>query len=173
MTFSKDKLCSACEKGKQCKASFKSKQCFSVTSAFHLFHMYLLGPVYVSSLGGKKYTLVIVDDYSRYTWVFFLRSKSNSTEKLISFIKKMETLNGQLVRTIRSDHGTEFRNSVLETFCEDKGISQNFSAVRNPEQNGVAKRQNRTLIEAARTMLREAGLKTHFWAEAVNSTCFA
>ena len=162
MSFSKDKLCSACEKGKQHRASFKTKQCFSVTSAFHLLHMDLFGPVNVSSLGGKKCTLVIVDEFSRYTWVFFLRSNSDATEEIINFVKKMENLNGQLVHMIRSDHGIEFKNSVLEAFCEDKGISQNFSTVKTPEQNGVAERRNQMLIETTRTMLSDGGRKTHY-----------
>ena len=116
--------------------------------------------------------MVIVDEFSRYTWVFFLRAKSDTPEEIISFIKKMETLNNLIVRSIRSDHGTEFKNSILDEFLENKGISQNFSTVRTPQQNGVAERRNRTIIEAARSMLSEANLATQFWAEAVNTACF-
>ncbi|KAJ9566852.1 hypothetical protein OSB04_002818 [Centaurea solstitialis] len=86
--------------------------------------------------------------------------------------RHMERLNNLTVRSIRSDHGTEFKNSTLETFFEQKGITQNFSYVRTPQQNGVAERRNRTLIEAARSMLSEANLATQFWAEAVNTACY-
>ena len=84
----------------------------------------------------------------------------------------MEVLNNLTVRSIRSDHGTEFKNSDLDQFFEEKGISQNFSTVRTPQQNGVAERRKRTLIEAARSMLSEANLATQLWAEAVNTACF-
>ncbi|KAJ9542417.1 hypothetical protein OSB04_028923 [Centaurea solstitialis] len=170
--YTKVSLCSACEKGKQTRASFKSKQISSISSPLQLLHMDLFGPVNVQSIAGKKYTLVIVDEYSRYTWVFFLRSKSDAPEEIILFVRKMERLNNLTVRSIRSDHGTEFKNSTLETFFDQKGISQNFSSVRTPQQNGVAERRNRTLIEAARSMLSEANLATQFWAEAVNTACY-
>ncbi|KAJ9560217.1 hypothetical protein OSB04_005377 [Centaurea solstitialis] len=170
--YTKESLCSACEKGKQTRASFKSKQISSISSPLQLLHMDLFGPVNVQSIGGKKYTLVIVDEYSRYTWVFLLRAKSDAPEEIILFVRKMERLNNLTVRSIRSDHGTEFKNSTLESFFEQKGISQNFSSVRTPQQNGVAERRNRTLIEAARSMLSEANLATQFWAEAVNTACY-
>ncbi|KAJ9565666.1 hypothetical protein OSB04_001632 [Centaurea solstitialis] len=170
--YTKVSLCSACEKGKQTRASFKSKQISSISSPLQLLHMDLFGPVNVQSIAGKKYTLVIVDEYSRYTWVFFLRSKSDAPEEIILFVRKTERLNNLTVRSIRSDHGTEFKNSTLETFFDQKGISQNFSSVRTPQQNGVAERRNRTLIEAARSMLSEANLATQFWAEAVNTACY-
>ncbi|KAJ9557962.1 hypothetical protein OSB04_012576 [Centaurea solstitialis] len=170
--YTKVSLCSACEKGKQTRASFKSKQISSISSPLQLLHMDLFGPVNVQSIAGKKYTLVIVDEYSRYTWVFFLRSKSDAPEEIILFVRKMERLNNLTVRSIRSDHGTEFKNSTLETFFDQKGISQNFSFVRTPQQNGVAERRNKTLIEAARSMLSEANLATQFWAEAVNTACY-
>ena len=108
---------------------------------------------------------------SRYTWVSFIRSKSDTPDEIISFVTKMEALNNLIVRSIRSDHGTEFK-SALDQFFEEKDISQNFSTVRTPQQNGVAERRNRTLIEAARSMLSEANLATQFWAEAVNTVCF-
>ncbi|KAJ9541588.1 hypothetical protein OSB04_028094 [Centaurea solstitialis] len=158
--YTKVSLCSACEKGKQTRASFKSKQISSISSPLQLLHMDLFGPVNVQSIGGKKYTL------------FFLRSKSDALEEIILFVRKMEKLNNLSVRSIRSDHGTEFKNSTLETFFDMKGISQNFSSVRTPQQNGVAERRNRTLIEAARSMLSEANLATQFWAEAVNTACY-
>ncbi|KAI3701418.1 hypothetical protein L6452_26471 [Arctium lappa] len=137
-----------------------------------MLHMDLCGPVITPSLGGKRYILVIIDEYTRYTWVFFLRYKSDTPEEIINFIKKSEVLNGQLVRSIRSDNGNEFRNATLDAFLCDKGISQNFAAIRSPQQNGVVERKNRTLCEAARSMLSESNLPTYFWVEAVNTACF-
>ncbi|KAI3523650.1 hypothetical protein L1887_01930 [Cichorium endivia] len=172
MNFVKDKVCSACEKGKQIKASFKSKQCSSIVSLFSLMHLDLFGPVPVASLAGKKYSLSIVDEFSRFTWVVFLRNKSDAAAEIISLVKQSEVLYDMKVKQLWSDHDVEFRNQTLEDFCEEKGILQNFSAVRTPEQNGVAERRNRTLIEAGRTMVVDAGLPLTFWAEAVNTACY-
>ena len=170
--FAKESLCSACEKGKLTRATFRSKQVSSISAPLQLLHMDLFGPVNIQSISGKKYTLVIVDEYSRYTWVFFLRSKSETPDKIMVFIRKIEVLNNIKVRSIRSDHGTEFKNSTLINFFDEKGISHNFSSVRTPQQNGVAERRNRTIIEAARSMLSESRLPTQFWAEAVNTACY-
>ena len=92
-TFAKESLCSACEQGKHTRASFKSKQISSVTALLQLLHMDLFGLVNVQSLAGKKFSLVIVDEYAKYTWVFFLRSKDEAPEEIISFIKKIKVLN--------------------------------------------------------------------------------
>ncbi|KAJ9547023.1 hypothetical protein OSB04_019566 [Centaurea solstitialis] len=108
----------------------------------------------------------------RYTWVFFFQSKSDALEEIILFVRKMEKLNNLSIRSIRSDHNTDFKNSTLETFFDEKGISQNFSSARTPQQNGVVERRNRTLIEAAGSMLSEANLATQLWAEAVNTACY-
>ncbi|KAI3728046.1 hypothetical protein L6452_16674 [Arctium lappa] len=172
LSFVKEKLCAACEKEKHTKSSFKSKQCFSITQPLQMLHMDLCGPVSTPSLSGRRYILVIIDEFTRYTWVFFLRYKSDTTEEIIKFIKKSEVLNGQLVRSVRSDNRTEFKKSMLDDFFNEKGISQNFSVVRTPQQNGVVERKNITLCEAARSMLSESHLPIYFWAEVINTACF-
>ncbi|GJS92043.1 retrovirus-related pol polyprotein from transposon TNT 1-94 [Tanacetum coccineum] len=161
LVYSKDKPCSACEKGKHHRASFKTKQNFSIRKCLHLLHMDLFGPVCPMYINHEKYTLVIVDEYSRYTWVQFLRKKSQAPETIMSFIRMVENQNDVKVKQIRTDNGNEFRNYELESFCDEKGISQNFSSPYTPEQNGVAERKNRTLIEAARTMLNGSVLSKH------------
>ncbi|GJU71188.1 retrovirus-related pol polyprotein from transposon TNT 1-94 [Tanacetum coccineum] len=133
----------------------------------HLLHMDLFGLVSPMSINHKKYTLVIVDEYSRYTWVYFLRKKSQALEIIMSFIRMVENQNDVKVKQIGTDNRIEYRNHELESFCDKKGISQNFSFPYTPEQNGVAERKNRTLIEAARTMLNDFLLSKHFWTEAV------
>ncbi|GKB36713.1 retrovirus-related pol polyprotein from transposon TNT 1-94 [Tanacetum coccineum] len=148
LVYSKDKPCSSCEKGKHHRASFKTKQTSSIKKCLHLLHMDLFGPVTPRSINHEKYTLVIVDEYSRYTWVYFLKKKSQAPETIMSFIKRVENQNDIKVKQLRTDNGTEFRNSILVNFCDEKGISQNFSSPYTPEQNGVAERKNRTLIEA-------------------------
>nr|GFB03541.1 hypothetical protein [Tanacetum cinerariifolium] len=126
--------------GKQHKESCKSKLVNSVTKPLHTLHMDLFGPTSVSSISHKWYCLVVTDDFSRFTWTFFLRR--------------------------------EFRNKEMNDFCSQKGIKREFSNPRTPQQNGVAERRNRTLIEAARTMLVDAKLPVTFWAEVVNAACY-
>ena len=172
MEFTQEGLCEACEKGKSKRASHRSKEMTSITDPLQLIHMDLFGPVNVMSLSGKRYALVIVDDFSKYTWVLFLHSKDEAPQVIIDHIKKLEVEAKLPVRKIRSDNGTEFKNAVLNEFCTDKGISRQYSAPRTPQQNGVVERKNRTLIEAARTMLNESKLPTYFWAEAVNTACY-
>ncbi|GJU75135.1 retrovirus-related pol polyprotein from transposon TNT 1-94, partial [Tanacetum coccineum] len=136
LVYSKDKPCLACEKGKHHRASFKTKQNFSIRKCLHFLHMDLFRPVSPMSINHEKYTLVIIDEYSR------------------------------------TDNGTECRNHELKSFCDEKGISQNFSSPYTPEQNGVAERKNNTLIEAARTMLNGSVPSKHFWTEAVRIACY-
>src|SRR5438876_1886160 len=134
--------------------------------------MDLFGPVNVMTINKKKYALVIVDDYSRYTWVKFLHSKDETSQVIIDHIKRVENEAGLKARILRTDNGTEFKNSTMEEFCKEKGITHTFSAARTPQQNGVVERKNRTLIEAARTMLQAAKLPTYFWADAISTSCF-
>ncbi|GJV77609.1 putative ribonuclease H-like domain-containing protein [Tanacetum coccineum] len=120
----------------------------------------------------KMYCLVVTDDYSRFSWVFFLATKDETSGILKSFITRVENLIDQKVKVIRCDNGTEFKNKEMNQFCERKGIKREFSIARTPQQNRVAERKNRTLIEAARTMLADFKLPTTFWAEAVNTACY-
>nr|GEW14269.1 retrovirus-related Pol polyprotein from transposon TNT 1-94 [Tanacetum cinerariifolium] len=120
----------------------------------------------------KKYYLVITDNFSRFTWVFFLATKDETSRILKSFITEIENLVEKKVKIIRCDNGTEFKNRVMNEFCEENGIKREYSVARTPQQNEVAERRNRTLIEATRTMLAESKLPTTFWAEAVNTACY-
>ncbi|GJR78821.1 ribonuclease H-like domain-containing protein [Tanacetum coccineum] len=104
--------------------------------------------------------------------VFFLRTKDETSEIHKNFIKEIENLVDKKVKIIRSDNGTEFKNKVMDEFCREKGIKREYSVARTPQQNGVAERKNRTLIEAARTMLADSKLPTTFWAEAVSTACY-
>nr|GEX24557.1 hypothetical protein [Tanacetum cinerariifolium] len=104
------------------------------------------------SLMHTKYGLVAIDDYSRYTWVFFLTTKNETTCIFKKFITEIENLFDKKVKVIRSDNRTEFKNSVTNDLCAMKGIRREFSVARTPQQNSVPERRNRTLIKAARTM---------------------
>ncbi|GKC67757.1 retrovirus-related pol polyprotein from transposon TNT 1-94 [Tanacetum coccineum] len=170
--YGKDHLCSACERGKSKKASHPLKLVPSDHSKLELLHMDLCGPMRVASINGKKYILVIVDDYSRYTWVYFLHSKDETPEIIKKFIAQAQLNYKAKVCKIRTDNGTEFKNATLKAHYEKLGIMQQFSTARTPQQNGVVERRNRTLVEAARTMLIFSRLPEFLWAEAVATACF-
>ncbi|GJS15936.1 putative ribonuclease H-like domain-containing protein [Tanacetum coccineum] len=170
--FQNDHTCVACQKGKQHKASCKAKTVSSISHSLQLLHMDLFGPTSVRSLNHKTYCLVITDDFSRFSWVFFLRTKDETSAILKDFIRQIENQLNQKVKTIRSDNGTEFKNKDVIEFCGLKGIKREYSNARTPQQNGVAERKNRTLIEAARTMLADSFLPNTFWAEAVSTACY-
>nr|GEV50376.1 hypothetical protein [Tanacetum cinerariifolium] len=146
LKFEKDHLYSACKMGKSKKKSYKPKSEDTNQEKLYLLHMDLCGPMRVESVNGKKYILVIVDDYSRFTWV--------------------------PVRHIRTDNGTEFVNQTLREYYEQVGISHETSVARSPQQNDVVKRRNHTLIEVARTMLIYAQASLFLWAEAVATACY-
>ncbi|GJX74671.1 putative ribonuclease H-like domain-containing protein [Tanacetum coccineum] len=138
----------------------------------HTLHMDLCGPMRVQSINGKKYILVIVDDYSRFTWVKFLRSKDETPEFVINFLKQIQVGLNKTVRYIRTDNGTEFVNQVMSKYYEGVGIFHQKSVPRTPQQNGVVERRNRTLVEAARTMLIFSKAPMFLWAEAVATACY-
>ncbi|CAL9026178.1 unnamed protein product [Prunus brigantina] len=138
-------VCEGCQLGKQVRVSHKKVKHIQTNVSLELVHMDLVGPIQTVSLGGKKYILVMVDDFSRFTW------------KMTSHLP--------LVR-IRTDHGTEFENSQFLKFCEEMGIKHEFSVPITPQQNGVVERKNRVLVEMARVMLNSKNLAKHFWAEA-------
>ncbi|GJV55329.1 retrovirus-related pol polyprotein from transposon TNT 1-94 [Tanacetum coccineum] len=170
LKFVKDHLCSSCELGKAKRKSFHTKTTPSSKRRLQLLHMDLCGPMRVESINGKKYVLVIVDDYSRYTWTHFLRSKDETPGVLIDFLTLVQRGLHAQVTTVRTDKGTEFLNKTLHAYFAKEGIRHETSTARTPEQNGVVERRNRTLVEAARTMLSAAKVPLFFWAEAI-ATC--
>nr|GFC61163.1 putative ribonuclease H-like domain-containing protein [Tanacetum cinerariifolium] len=160
------------ENRKQHRASCKSKTVSSVDQPLFRLHMDLFGPIFVKSLSKKNYCLVITDDYNRFSWVFFLASKDETPSILKTFIIGLENLLSLKVKIIRCDNETEFKNADLNQFCGLKGIKREFSIPRTPQQNAIAERKNRTLIEAARTLLANLLLPIPFWAETVNTACY-
>ncbi|GJZ12768.1 putative ribonuclease H-like domain-containing protein [Tanacetum coccineum] len=170
--FKNDQTCIACQKGKQQKASCKSKTENSISLPLHLLHMDLFGLTFVKSLMKKMYCLVVTDDFSRFTWVFFLATKDETNVILKSFITRIEYLVDHKVKVIRCDNGTEFKDKEMNQFCDMKGILRQYSVTRTPQKNRVAERRNRILIEATRTMLADSKLPTTFWTEAVNTACY-
>nr|GEU55526.1 hypothetical protein [Tanacetum cinerariifolium] len=170
--FENDHSCVACRKGKQHKASCKSKPVSFISQPLIMLHMDLFGPTFVKSLNKKSYCIVVTDDYSRFSWVFFLATKDETNKIIKTFITGIKNQINHKVKIIRCDNRTDFKNHVLNWFCGINGIKREFSVARTPQQNGVAERKNRTLLEAARTMLEDSLLTIPFWAEAVNTACY-
>ncbi|GJS25825.1 putative ribonuclease H-like domain-containing protein [Tanacetum coccineum] len=172
LKFEKDHLCSACQLGKSKKHTHKPKTENTNLEVLNTLHMDLCGPMRVQTINGKKYILVIVDDYSRFTWVKFLRSKDETPTVVIKFLKQIQVGLNKTVRFIRTDNGTEFVNKTLYDYYESIGIFHQKTVPRTPQQNGVVERQNRTLVEAARTMLIFSKAPMFLWAEAVATACY-
>nr|GFC75536.1 retrotransposon protein, putative, Ty1-copia subclass [Tanacetum cinerariifolium] len=133
-------FCPSCEQGKSKKASHPPKPVPNSRQRLHLLQMDLCGPMIISSINGKRYIFVIVDDYSRDTWVHFLRSKDEAPAVIITFLKRITVLLQSPVIIIRTDNGTEFKNQVLKVYFDSVGISHQMSSVRPPQQNGVVLR---------------------------------
>ncbi|GKD01016.1 putative ribonuclease H-like domain-containing protein [Tanacetum coccineum] len=160
-------------KGKQHKVSCKDPNCNSNHPTItNVAPMDLFGLTFIKSIMKKMYCLVVTDDFSRFSWVFFLATKDETSGILKAFITGIENQINHRVKIIRCDNRTEFKNKEMNQFCEMKGIKREFSVARTPQQNRVAERKNKTLIEAARTMLADSKLPTTFWAEAVNSAYY-
>ncbi|GJY38298.1 retrovirus-related pol polyprotein from transposon TNT 1-94 [Tanacetum coccineum] len=169
LKFVKDHLCSSCELGKAKRKSFHTKTTPSSKRRLQLLHMDLCGPMRVESINGKKYVLVIVDDYSRYTWtkISLLDDIHDVTPRVFALAGcDRRGLHAQ-VTTVRTEKGTEFLNKTLHAYFAKEGIRHETSTARTPEQNGVVERRNRTLVEAARTMLSAAKVPLFFWAKAI------
>ncbi|WVZ58437.1 hypothetical protein U9M48_008713, partial [Paspalum notatum var. saurae] len=173
ITFDKDKLCSAYQAGKQVANTHPSKTFMSTSRPLELLHMDLFGPTTYTSIGGNNYGFVIVDDFSRYTWVYFLEDKTEVAHVFSKFAKRAQNEFNTSIVKIRSDNGREFDNTNIEEYCDEIGIKHEFSATYTPQQNGVVERMNRTLIILARSMLDEYGTSEKFWAEAINTACYA
>nr|GEY28256.1 retrovirus-related Pol polyprotein from transposon TNT 1-94 [Tanacetum cinerariifolium] len=170
--YHKEHLCPSCEQAKSKRASHPPKPVPNSRQRLHFLYIDLCGPIRIASINGKRYVLVIVDDYSRYTWVHFLRSKDEAPDVIKIFLKRIIVLLQSPVIIIRTDNDIEFKNQVLKEYFDSVGISYQVSSVQTPQQNGVVERKNRTLVEAARTMLIFSRAPLFLWAEAIATACF-
>jgi hypothetical protein len=155
VAFEKDRTHGACQAGKLVGAPHRAKNIITTTRPLKMLHMDLFGLITNISIGGNKYGIVIIDDYSHFTWVFFLQDKSETQEMLKKFLKRVQNEFDAKVKKIRSDNDTEFKNTQVEDYFVEEAIKHEFSPPYTPQQNGVAERKNMTLIEMTRTMLDE------------------
>nr|GEW04641.1 integrase, catalytic region, zinc finger, CCHC-type, peptidase aspartic, catalytic [Tanacetum cinerariifolium] len=145
--YHKEHLCPSCEQGKSKRASHPPKPVPNSRQRLHLLHMDLCGPMRIVSINGKRYVLVIMDNYSRYMWVYFLRSKDEAPEVIIKFLKRITVLLQSPVIIIRTDNGTEFKNQMLKEYFDTVGISHQMSYVRTPQQNGSLQPSDKKIME--------------------------
>ena len=139
--------------GKQVKSKHPFVTKVQTSRPLKLLHIDLMGLTRVQSLGGKMYILVVMDDFTRYTWVVLLRDKAEAPEKMIHLSKKLQVEKGIVIARIRSDHGKEFEKTKSATFCNDQGAHQEFSSPKTPQHNGIVERKNRVVQEMAHVML--------------------
>lgn len=170
--------CVVCAEGKQCRNKFKKKVNNRASDFLALVHSDVCGPMSVNSMGGARYYVTFIDDYSRKVFVYIIKNKSQVFDCFVKFKNLVETQMNKKVKILRSDNGTEYCNKRFENFCVESGIVHQKSCVYTPEQNGLAERFNRTIMERARCLLFDSKLSRCYWAESVltavkliNSSC--
>lgn len=162
-------MCEVCMKGKQTRQRIPKAATFRATRPLELVHSDLCGPLPVPSLTGARYVITFTDDYSRFTWVYFLKFKSEALDKFKLFKSQVENMLQQKLACLRSDRGGEYTSELFRSFCHTHGITRQLTVARTPHQNGVAERKNRTLFELARTISFDSKAPANLWEELVRT----
>ena len=167
----RDDLCGPCQVGKQHRVAHKKSTSVASKAVLDLIHMDLMTSRTYSRYG-RKYILVLVDDFTRFTWSVFLREKSDTFDAFREWSLRVTVDKDKNIGHIRSDHGGEFENSGLSDYLTKHGITHELSAPYTPQSNGVVERKNRTIQEMARVMLHEMNVPKGFWEEAVSTATY-
>ncbi|KAI5320266.1 hypothetical protein L3X38_039974 [Prunus dulcis] len=161
-----------CKLGKQHRDSFPAESTWRAQFPLELVHTDICGPMQTASMSENRYFLLFIDDHTRMAWVYFLINKSNAFECFKKFKAMTELQSGHKVKSLRSDRGGEFMSNEFLAYCSEAGIQRQLTVAYSPQQNGVAERKNRTVIEMAKSMLHEKSLPYEFWAEAVHTAVY-
>lgn len=164
------KVCTICNIGKQQRGKFPKQSKWRAEEKLQLIHADLCGPITPTSNSGKRYVFVLVDDFSRKTWVYFLVEKSEAFETFKLFKRAVEKEANTVIRGLRTDRGGEFTSEKFNKFCRDNGIKRQLTAAYTPQQNGVAERRNRTIMNMVRCLLSEKEMPKTLWPDAVRWT---
>lgn len=164
--------CDVCAKGKMCSLPFGSNSAINSKAVLDLVHSDICGPMRTTSLGGCKYFALFIDDFSRKIFIHFLKQKSDVLDAFKAFKSRVERQTGMKIKTLRSDNGCEYVSGEFSRFLQSEGIQRQLTVQYTPQQNGVAERANRTLVEMARCLLISSGLPESLWAEAVNTAVY-
>jgi transposase InsO family protein len=154
--------------GKHHRDSIPRKSSWRASQVLGLIHADICGPITPMSCGNKKYTLCFIDDYSRKSWIYFLLEKSEALSHFKCFKKMVENETCLSIKCLRTDRGGEFTSLEFNKFCEQHGIKRQLTTAYTPQQNGVAERKNRTVMNMVRAILYEKKVPRTLWAEAVN-----
>lgn len=166
-----DKICEGCIYGKMHHLPFP-KSAWRAKAPLELVHADIFGPTRTPSLGGKRYFLLFVDDFTRMIWIYFLNQKSDAFSIFLEYKALVEKESGFQIKSLRTDRGGEFIYHPFMEFCRKEGIKRQLTVSRSPQQNGVAERKNRTIVEMARSMLKGKNLPNILWAEAVHTAAY-
>eukprot|EP00794_Sanderia_malayensis_P011569 gene11569-biopygen9240 len=159
--------------GKQHRQSFpKGSENKPVEACGNIVHSDVCGPMPVNSIGGSRYFVTFVDDFSKYTQVYFIKQKSDVLEKFKAFVTQIANITGKTVKILRTDNGGEYTSKLFGAYLADRGVIHQTTVPDNPAQNGTAERMNRTMMETTRSMMCHAKVPQTFWAEAVNTAVY-
>ena len=165
-------FCEGCLAGKMCRKPFPTVGEIRSTRKLQLVHSDVCGPMQTQSIGGAKYFVTFIDDYTRCCAVYFMKHKSEVLDKFKEFEVTTTNAAGRAIGTLRTDNGGEYLSSAFQNYLKEKGIRHELTVPHCPQQNGVSERMNRTLVESARSMIAYAGLSNIFWAEAISTASY-
>ncbi|KAM1111108.1 hypothetical protein ACFX13_010490 [Malus domestica] len=165
-------VCEGCVSGKHHRESFDKGKVWRASYPLELVHTDLCGPMQNESIGGNRYFITFIDDFSRMCWVYFLRNKSDTFNVFKKFKAFVELQSGFSLKKLRSDRGGEYTSHEFLDYCTSMGMERQLTIAYSPQQNGVAERRNRTICEMARSMMTEKGVPVIFWAEAVSTAVY-
>lgn len=165
-------FCESCVEGKHHRAPFPSDGRKRATEPLGLVHSDVCGKINEKSLSGAEYFLTFIDDYSHYVWMYVLKHKDEVFNKFVQWKAEVETYSGRKLKVLRTDNGGEYTSKEFDAFLKTEGVRHELTVPKTPEQNGVAERMNRTLVETVRSMLADAKLPQKFWAEALATAVY-
>ncbi|KAL8117736.1 hypothetical protein AgCh_015569 [Apium graveolens] len=167
-----NEVCEGCAMGKHHRNSFPKGGSWRAGGLLELVHTDVCGPMRTPSLAENRYFVLFIDDYSRMTWVYFMKYKSEVFSIFKKFKKFVEKQSGCYIKVLRSDRGKEYTSREFSKFCEDEGIDRQLTVGYSPQQNGVSERKNQTVVNMAKSMLKEKGFPNSFWAEAIHTAVY-
>jgi hypothetical protein len=170
ISLSKNEICKGCMLGKNIKKAFPSSD-NRAHSILELVHSDVCGPMSSPSLSVCLYYVIFIDDYSRKCWIYFLKAKSDTFDKFKEYKSLVEKKTGKHIRILRTNNG-DFESLQFEDFCKSTGIERQLIVPYNPQQNGVAKRKNMTICEAAKAMMFDQDLPNSLWVEATSTVVY-
>ena len=163
-------LCEPCLEDKACRKPFGTTK--RVSQLIKLVHSNICGPMNKKARHGASYFPTLIDDYSRYDYVYLLSHRHEALDCFKLFVEEVENKHEKALKTFRTDHGHEYLSDQFKEFCEEKGILRHLTIPRTPQQNGVAERRNRTLLDMTRSMMAQANLPISFWGDALLTNAY-